>query len=70
MNIILRGPDVHDKSGKRIPSYVEFNKVSMNNEDIINGDVLVWHDEPYTFKKDVDDGEHIEIHVEWSFYKP
>ena len=70
LNIILRGPDVHDKSGKRIPSYVEFNKVSMNNEDIINGDVLVWHDEPYTFKKDVDDGEHIEIHVEWSFYKP
>lgn len=67
LNLLFRGPDVRNELGVRIPHYVTFNNVLLNNENIINNNVKVWHDEPYTFKKNVYDGEIIEIHVEWDF---
>lgn len=70
LNIFLKGPYVVDKSGNHIPSYVEFEKVKINNEDIINNNLVVCHDEPHLFKKNVNDGDIIEMHGEWCLFKP
>lgn len=70
LNIFLRGPDIRDKSGNRIPSYVEFEKVKINNEDILYNNVKVCHDEPHILKKNVNDGDIIEMHVEWILFRP
>ena len=70
LNITFRGPDIRDELGNRIPSYVEFEKVMINNEYVINNNVTVWHNEPYIFKKYVNDGDIIDMHVEWCLFKP
>lgn len=69
LNIYLRGPDVRNKSGLKVPRYVNFINFSVNN-NIINENVVVWHDDPYIFEKNVKNGEIIEIHCEWENYKP
>ena len=70
LNITFRGPDIRDELGNRIPSYVEFEKVKINNEYVINNNVTVWHNEPYIFKKYVNDGDILDMHVEWCLFKP
>lgn len=70
LNIFLRGPYVLDKSGKHIHSYVEFKKVTINNEDIINDKVIVCHDKPHIFKKNVHNGDIIDLHIEWCLFNP
>lgn len=66
LEITLRGPDVRDKSDNRIPHYVDFNILKINSEKIFKDKVRVWHDNPYYYKKNVHDGEIIELYVEWS----
>lgn len=69
LNISLRGPDIRDKIGNRIPSYVKFNKLKINDNEVLNNQVVVCHDAPYVFEKNITDGEIIEIHTEWTFTK-
>ena len=66
LEITLRGPDVRDESNNRIPHYVDFNILKINSENIFKDKVRVWHDKPYIYKKNVYDGEIIELHIEWS----
>ena len=66
LKISLRGPDVRDEFNKRESAYIDYNSFKINNKDIINDNVVVCHDNDYTFVKDVKDGETIEIHVEWN----
>lgn len=69
LNIFLRGPDVRDELGKRIPIHIQFNTFKVNDNNVIEDNISVWHDNPYVFKKDVDDGEIVEVHVEWELFK-
>lgn len=65
LKIYLRGIDFRDKNGKRFPVYIDYTKFSVNNESLIDGNELTWHDEPYIFSKLVRDSEIVEIHIEW-----
>ena len=66
MKINLRGIDFRDEKKKRIPIYVKYDSFIVNDEDVLNDSVIVWHDKPYNFEKDVEDGEIVDLVVHWS----
>lgn len=65
LKISLRGIDIRDKNRKRFPIYIDFTKFVVDNQNILNEPTLVWHDIPYSFMKDVKNGDLVSIHVEW-----
>ena len=65
-NIFFRGIDFHDKKGVRVPIFIDFTKFVLNGASIFDSRVTVSHDSPYRFiKENVEDGEIIDIHIEW-----
>lgn len=64
-HIRLRGKDVKDKNGKKFPVYVDCKKLEINGENVLDENVLVCHEEPYSFKKEVSNGDILSIHIEW-----
>lgn len=65
VEIKFRGKDVRDKNWNLFPIFVDLTKVIINDTIILNENKLVWHDEPYIFRKKVVDGEIITIEVDW-----
>ena len=66
LTLRFRGKDVKDQNGVRIPVYINYNNIVINNEKI-NGDVeLVCHDKPYIYKRKVEHHEILTIKIEWS----
>lgn len=71
LKIVLRGPDIRDEFGNRIPYFVDFNSFIVNTVEIIEDNhKSVCHDCPYAYNKIVHDGEIIRIHAEWVLYAP
>ena len=69
LEIAFRGPDIRNELNKYIPYCVDLNVIKINNEDIINNPLTVWHNNSHYFKKNVYGGEIIKLHVEWSHFK-
>ncbi len=69
LKICLRGPDVRDKEGKRVPVNIDYKLFRMNNQKIFEEDIIAWHDNPYIFEKNVKNGEIIELYFEWTLDK-
>jgi predicted O-methyltransferase YrrM len=67
LNISLRGPDVR-VAGKRVPSAVNYTNVRINKENVLNRTTAACHDHSYVLKKEVKDGEIVELHFEWDYY--
>lgn len=65
LSMILRGPNVRDHLGNHIPSYVNYYSFKVNGNDLTNKNINVWHDAPYFFEKNVENGEIIHISVNW-----
>lgn len=61
----LRGMDYRDIHDNRFPVYIDFTTFELNNQRIFDGNKVVWHDNPYSFKKEVISGEIVKIHVTW-----
>ncbi|WP_407382077.1 class I SAM-dependent methyltransferase [Methanobrevibacter sp.] len=68
LTVYLRGPDVRSIKGERVPSYVDFTRLNVNNEVILNEKTTVCHDDSYVFEKDVKDGDIIDLHFEWAYH--
>ena len=67
LKIFLRSKYYNETATKKmIPIYLNYHKLSLNGEDIINKDKIIWHNKPFIFEKNVKDGDEIKIHVEWS----
>jgi hypothetical protein len=64
LKIWLRGLDLRDKNGKRFPVYIDYVNFSVNNDFQFNRK-LTSHDKPFIYKKEVNDGEIVDIHIEW-----
>lgn len=63
----LRGiwvPNPDDKS-KRIPYWIDYTKLIVNDKFIFDKLVPTWHDKPYRYTLDVKAGEEIRIQTEW-----
>ena len=65
LNLILKGLFFNDASSKRIPIYVDITKLVINEEILIDSSNLVYHDRALTYVKNVEDGEIVDVEVEW-----
>ena len=63
----LRGLDIHtpEDRSKRIPYWIYYTKLSVNDKIIFNKIVPAWHDKRYIYVLDVKAYEEIKISVEW-----
>ena len=66
LKILLKSPDMRDKNSNRFPIYIDYTNFTVNNEKILKENVLVWHNAPYLFKKEVKDSEILDLHIEWT----
>ena len=63
--IWLKGIDYRDKNTNRFPIYIDYTNLELNGDKIFTDNKVVWHDNPYTFKKNVRNGEILKLHIEW-----
>ena len=65
LSFSLKGMDIRDKNRKRFPIYIDYTQLKVNDETILKENTLVWHNQPYIYKRNVKNGEELKIHVEW-----
>lgn len=67
IRIGLLGPDMRDKSGKRLRKYIEFGSVKVNGRELLpdGKPVRVWHDEPKRITLPVADGEELHFSLRY-----
>lgn len=63
----LKGLDVRDKADntKRIPYWIDYTKLTINGEVVLDTVTPAWHDKPYRHYMNVKAGEEITIQIEW-----
>ena len=63
----LMGLDVRDPKDhtKRIPSWIDYTYLTINEKNIFNDITPAWHDKPYRHNFDVKAGDEITLKVEW-----
>ncbi|MBR2775420.1 MAG: hypothetical protein IKD73_10595 [Selenomonadaceae bacterium] len=69
--LVLSGmwvPDPKDKS-KLIPYWIDYTKLIVNEETILNNLTPTWYSKPYVYKMNVKADEEIKIQVEWLPHK-
>lgn len=57
--------DFRDKYGNRVPIYLDYTEILINDEIVVDGSQVSWHDSPFIFEKDVNDDDIINIKVKW-----
>lgn len=65
LDIRLRGIDFR-QGNNRIPIYINFTDFRINNKKVLSEETVVWHDKPFYYKKDVKDGEILDIYLAWN----
>jgi len=67
VNLMLRGVDIRkpEDNSKRIPYWIDYTNLTVNNKVIFNKLTSVWHDKFYTYSINVKTGEEITVQVEW-----
>lgn len=63
--ILLRGKEVKDEYGKRLPVYIQYTSFKINNMNITQKKFVASHDKPFKFEKKVKNGEELKIEIEW-----
>lgn len=63
--LFLLGVDFRNQSNYRVPIYINYTKLEINGMCVFDSHMEIWHDNHYEFIKDVEDGEIMNIHVEW-----
>ena len=61
----FKSVDFRDKYGNRVPIYIDYTEILINDEIVVDGSQVSWHDSPFIFEKDVNDGDIININVKW-----
>ena len=63
----LMGLDIRDSKdkSKRIPYWIDYTKLIVNGNVILDTLTPAWHDKPYAYKTEAKVGEEIKIQVEW-----
>ena len=64
--INFRGIDYKDKDGNRIPIFVNYTNITIDDVPIIKNDIISWHDNPFIYNKKVTDGQIVKLQVNWS----
>lgn len=65
LNFDFRGIDYSDRKGYRIPIYIDYTEIIIDDEILVSGSKVSWHDNPFNFQKKVQDGQIIKVQVKW-----
>ena len=67
----LRGSDIRtpEDRSKRIPFWIDYTKLTINDKVIFDKVTPAWHDKAYYYNMDVKAGAEIKIQVEWLPHK-
>ena len=67
ISLALRGVDVRepDDKSKRIPYWIDYTKLTINDKVIFDTLTPTWHDKPYRHIIDAKADEEIKIQLEW-----
>lgn len=68
--IFLRGKDVRDDKGNRIPFWLDYTKFTVNGEVVFSDLHSICHDKPYKVIIKAEKGTEIELCVEWQPHDP
>lgn len=68
LQISIRGIDFRDFNDrtKRIPVYVDFTKLQVNNMDFLDENILSWHNTPLRFNMDCEHNEIFNLKVNYN----
>lgn len=61
----LMGPDFKEKNGTRIPIYIDYTSLKINDEEYIRENLFTWMEKPYVISKKVIDSEILDIKLKW-----
>lgn len=61
----FRSIDYLDNSGNRIPLLIDYTEIIIDDETIVSGSMVAWHDSPFTYSKKVTDGQTVNLYVTW-----
>lgn len=67
--IRLEGIDRRSPSGTRLPLWVDYTRLAVNKETIFWELKSQWHDSPYTYMRQVKDGEKLIVEISWSEHR-
>ena len=70
IQIGFKGIDYKDKKGNRIPIYIDYTEIFIDDENLVSGSKVCWHDNPFIFQKDVKNGQIVKIQVKWRPINP
>ena len=67
LQIYFRSND-HRLNNQRVPIYINYTKLLINNENILTENTIANHDIPFIYKSSVKDKQKITVYVEWMPY--
>ena len=66
LKLYLRGENLTEPDGKRIPVRVEYLSFTAGRKKIFSKPRIIWHDSPFKFEKEVRDGQIVTFRVQWN----
>ncbi len=63
LDVVLRSLNYKNGGNNRVPVYVNYVSLSINNQEMLDNDTLVWHDDPHIFNKKTNDNEIINLYL-------
>lgn len=65
LDIYLRGLDIRDINGFKIPVYINFTSLKVDGIEKLSGGLSIWHDKPFYCSIPVVDGQKLHIEARW-----
>lgn len=65
IQIGFKGMDYKDKKDNRMPIYIDYTEIFVDDENLVSGSKVCWHDNPFIFQKNVKNGQIVKIQVKW-----
>lgn len=66
LQLRLRGMNKTMPAGGRIPAWVDYTRLAVNEEIVFWELKPQWFDKPYAFNRKVSDGEKLKVEISWS----
>ena len=61
----FKGIDYRDKDNNRIPIFIDYTEISIDGKNILDENVVAWHDEPFTYTMQVEDNQVVNLQFSW-----
>lgn len=66
----FKGLDIKDNNGYRIPIYIDYTEIIIDDENLVTGSMVCWHDKPFTYEKEVKNGQIVNLQIKWKPVNP